>query len=241
MEGHGIPTANISLVKLHTEKVKPPRSLWVPFELGRPLGIPNDPGFQRKVLLSLLDLFEITDGPFVLEDFPEDAPETDEEIEISSCPVNFDTDTPDDSDPLRINFTREIQAMRPWYDMSLKKLGRTTVGGSGIDTDSLSDFLYSFIKEEPPDNPRSDVDISVTLKLAAEDIKSYYIEGITAQPGQEGLSSKALDEWFWNRTAAGEVLIKLAQACSKSKDEGIRMTGSHFIVPLEVLVKKRRS
>ena len=212
----------------------------MPFELGRPLGVPNDPGFQKKVLLSLLNLFKRSDGPFILEDFPEDAPESDEEIEITSCPVSFDTGAHDDPDPLRAKFIREMQAMRPWYDISLKKRGRTTAGGSGIETDSLGNFLYGFINGEIPDNPRDDVDIAVTLKLAAEDIKSYYIEGVTAQPGQEGLSSKALDEWFWNRTTAGEMLIKLAQACSKSKDESIRMTGGHFIVPLDVLVKKRQ-
>ena len=49
LERQGIPTTGISLVREHTEVARPPRALWVTFELGRPLGIPDDAGFQRRV------------------------------------------------------------------------------------------------------------------------------------------------------------------------------------------------
>lgn len=210
----------------------------MPFELGRPLGVPNDRDFQRKVLFSLLNLFKRTDGPCIIDDFPEDAPETDDDVEVLSCPVSFEDDKADDTDSLKTRFVREIQAMHPWYEMSLKKRGRTTVGGSGIELSSLSEFLYSFVVGSIPENPRDDVDISVTLKLAVEDLKSYYIEGVTSQPGQEGLSSNALKEWFWDHTIAGSVLLELVANCSKCENEMIRMTGSYFIAPMDVLMKK---
>ena len=210
----------------------------MPFELGRPLGAPNDRIFQRKVLFSLLNLFERADGPIIINDFLENAPETDGDVEVLSCPVSFEDEKPDDSDPLKTGFIREIQAMHPWYTMALKKRGRTTVGGSGIEISFLGEFLYSFVKGSIPENPRDDVDIAVTLKLAAEDLKAYYVEGVTSQPGQEGLSSSALKEWFWNKTKAGNVLLELVKSCSKSENEMIRMTASHFIAPMDVLMKK---
>jgi len=147
MEEQGIPTAGISLVRPHTETIKPPRSLWVPFELGRPLGVPDDTAFQRRVMLSLLKLFEATEGP-ILEDFPEDAPASDDDIHILSCPLYIDEPgvEPSESDPLQTKFFREIKAMRPWYDMALKKRNRTTVGASGIELDSVGDFIYGFIE-----------------------------------------------------------------------------------------------
>ncbi len=210
----------------------------MPFELGRPLGAPNDPAFQKRVLLSLLRLLERADGPFIIEDLQDDAPESDDRVEVLSCPVRFDeSGDAHDPDPLKTRFKREIQAMRSWYDMALKKRRRTTVGGSGIEMDSLGDFLFAFIKGDEPKSPRSDVDISVILKQAVEDLKSYYVEGITSQPGQEGLSSKALQEWFWNETIAGEVLLELIKACSTSDNERIRMTGSYFLAPIEVMIK----
>jgi len=41
-----VATVCISLVRAQTEKVNPPRALWVPFALGRPLGSADDPEFQ---------------------------------------------------------------------------------------------------------------------------------------------------------------------------------------------------
>jgi len=54
LEEEGIATVGISLIRPQTENTKPPRALWVPFELGRPFGSPNDPRFQRRVLLAAL-------------------------------------------------------------------------------------------------------------------------------------------------------------------------------------------
>ena len=188
----------------------------MPFELGRPLGVPN---------------------PVIIHDFPEDAPQTDGNVDVLSCPVSFEYEETDTSDPLKARFIREIQAMHPWYEMALKNRNRTTVGGSSIEISSLGQFLYSFVVGSIPENPRDDVDISVTLKLAAEDLKAYYTEAVTSQPGQEGLSSNALKEWFWNQTTAGSVMLELIKVCSKSEDERIRITGSHFIAPMDVLMK----
>ena len=66
-------TTQLSLIRPHTASLKPPRALWVPFELGRPLGAPGDAEFQGDVLREALALMERDDTP-VLEDFDRDAP-----------------------------------------------------------------------------------------------------------------------------------------------------------------------
>jgi len=58
-ENRGIPTASITLLKEVTEKVRPPRSLFVPFPLGFPLGKPNHPDLQKKVAMQALSLLSI--------------------------------------------------------------------------------------------------------------------------------------------------------------------------------------
>ena len=63
LEEAGIPTTGISLVRDNTERMRPPRALWVPFELGRPFGAPNDADFQSEVLRAALALLERPDGP----------------------------------------------------------------------------------------------------------------------------------------------------------------------------------
>jgi hypothetical protein len=238
IEEAGVPTAGISLIRQHTEIIKPPRALWVPFELGHPLGPPDDPGFQKRVLMALLKLLEAPAGP-VLEDFPEDEPESDE-IVVLACPVNFTRDIEDsgDTDALLTAFRREMTTMRPWYDMAVEKRQRTTVGVSGIELDKLGDFIYAFVKGETPGNPRADIPLANTLKFAVEDLKSYYTEGITAQPGQEKASSKMLRDWFWDETVGGKVLLALKKVCEASTDKMIQMMGAYFLVPGEVARRK---
>jgi hypothetical protein len=60
------------MVREHTEKVKPPRALFVPFPFGHALGQANDPALQHRVLRAALDLLGEKTGP-VLRDFPDDA------------------------------------------------------------------------------------------------------------------------------------------------------------------------
>ena len=69
MEEEGVATTQISLIRMHSEKIHPPRALWVPFELGRPLGQPNDVPFQTRVLRACLGLLDAVSGP-VLQDYP---------------------------------------------------------------------------------------------------------------------------------------------------------------------------
>ena len=81
-----MPTAGVSLVREHTEHIHPPRTLWVPFELGRPFGPANEPAFRTAVLRSLLGLFEKPSGP-IIEDYPIDAPRRADEDELWACPL----------------------------------------------------------------------------------------------------------------------------------------------------------
>jgi hypothetical protein len=58
LERHGISTVVIQLLRLATEKVRPPRALVVPFRHGYPLDSPNDPEKQHAVLAAALSLLE---------------------------------------------------------------------------------------------------------------------------------------------------------------------------------------
>jgi hypothetical protein len=70
LEEEGIATVAISLIRPQTEKTKPPRALWVPFELGRPFGPPSDPAFQKRVILAALHVLEREKGPVLIDGRP---------------------------------------------------------------------------------------------------------------------------------------------------------------------------
>jgi hypothetical protein len=74
LEEEGLATVAISLIRPQTENTKPPRALWVPFELGRPFGPPSDAAFQKRVILAALGMLERDNGPVIIEDFPDDDP-----------------------------------------------------------------------------------------------------------------------------------------------------------------------
>ena len=56
LERKGISTVVIQLLRLVTEKVRPPRALFVPFRHGYPLDSPDDPEKQRAVITAALNL-----------------------------------------------------------------------------------------------------------------------------------------------------------------------------------------
>jgi len=56
LEREGISTVVIQLLRLVTEKVRPPRALMVPFRHGYPLDSPGDPEKQRAVITAALNL-----------------------------------------------------------------------------------------------------------------------------------------------------------------------------------------
>ena len=62
LERRGISTVCIELLREVAERVRPPRSLAVPFPHGYPLGKPHDPALQRSVLLAALALLD-REGP----------------------------------------------------------------------------------------------------------------------------------------------------------------------------------
>ncbi|MFN3231258.1 MAG: hypothetical protein ACE363_03740 [Alphaproteobacteria bacterium] len=221
-------------MRLHTEKIRPPRALWVPFELGRPLGIPNEPAFQTRVLRAALDLLERTDGP-VLEDFPEDAPESvSDDGEGWVCPINLPApDVDQNEDAALLN---EIEAMRSWYDLAVERRGRTTVGLSGLQIETVARYLSAWSRGETPDRPADsieDADMPNLIRLACEDLKAFYAEAATAQPGRGGStpSSGDIAEWFWSQTEAGNMLLILKQALSQNENKMLAVVGQMLVVP----------
>ncbi|MCG2750332.1 MAG: hypothetical protein L6301_00630 [Desulfobacteraceae bacterium] len=240
-EDEGIPTTQISLIRIHTEKIQPPRALWVSFELGRALGVPDDPDFQKKVLLAALSLLEKDQGP-VLEDFPEDAPQSDTPVAQLSCPVSFPGQEVETSEPRKKceALKQEILSLTPWYDLAVQKRGRTTVGVSGVAWELIPDFLSAFLTEEAPENPNPSMALPQVLNLAVDDIKAFYTEAITAQPGQNSPSSQVLSDWFWNETLAGKMVFEIRDACKKNKDPFLRLVGNVLLIPAEQ-VNKRKS
>lgn len=231
LEEEGIPTTQISLVREHTAALAPPRALWVPFMLGRPFGVPNDAAFQRNVLLAALRLLERERGP-ILEDFPDDAPH-----ELLSpppdglaCPVSFPQMKPEGT--LADKLADEVSQLQAWHAVAVRRRGRTTLGVTGLAPAEIAGFLNSWLNGNAPMPFRNDISQGDALKLACDELKAYYYEAKSAQPGQHSVES--MQNWFWLESAAGRVFLQLRGIAANSADPSMKPVASLSLVPRAV-------
>jgi hypothetical protein len=70
LEEEGLATVAIALIRPQAEHTRPPRALWVPFELGRPIGPPGDAAFQKRVILAALGMLVEGGRPCADRRFP---------------------------------------------------------------------------------------------------------------------------------------------------------------------------
>jgi hypothetical protein len=236
LEREGIPTAQISLIREQTAVIRPPRALWVPFMLGRPFGTPDAPDFQRGVLRALLSLFERTAGP-VLEDFPEDAPADNGQEGGFACPVSFAAG-PAKNEGLAGAVRNEIAQLSSWYDLALRRRGRTTVGVFGTTVDAAVRHVVSYLDGHPEVPPAPGMTAGAAVKRACDDIKAYYCEAAAAQPGN--LSPRAIEQWFWGDTAAARALLAIRDICLASDDASLKPLGKLSLIPRAVSAAEGR-
>jgi hypothetical protein len=229
LEDEGLSTTQISLVREHSEAIKPPRALWVPFELGRPLGQPNDAEFQKRVLRACLGLLEAESGP-VLEDYQEDIPAGSAGYDFTgmSCPIDLYPVPSNDSELTR-SLVQEIGQIAPWYELAVDQRQRTTVGISELDILDAARFLSDFIEDPSSPSPRPEMEVGPMLKHTSEDLKAFYSEAMSAQPGMS--SSLVVENWLWNETVLGKVLWNFREEHVDDPDSYIGYLAQRGLIP----------
>ena len=196
----------------HTEIVRPPRALWVTFELGRPMGIPDDAPFQRRVVKAALGLLERTDGPLIA-DYPE---HIDEPADLSgwACPINL---APAAVDSLEA----EIERLATWYDRARLAQGRTTVGVSGLEMPAAGALVSQALDGALPP--------AQALKEALDDLRAYYLEAASAfpDPGTPVTRKK----WFWDETRLAKAMLELQPKLAASEDQQHKILANLTMIP----------
>lgn len=215
LESHGLATSSISLVREHTEKIKPPRALFVPFPFGHALGRPNDAVLQQRVLAAALDLLAAPAGP-VLIDFPDDGePGGETPGPVQASGVAPAASVPGDA----VAETKDVvRAHAAWLAASS---GRTTFGLSGIPAErfpEVVEFLQRFAASgdgEVTGRPDG-VSLPAFIRWAADDLKSLYWEHrLLAAPRASGAD---IARWFWGETGAGQLLRRVRDRLDASED-----------------------
>ncbi|MEO1056503.1 MAG: hypothetical protein AAFY28_06250 [Actinomycetota bacterium] len=217
-----------------TERVQPPRALWVPFPLGRPLGLPGDAEFQLDVLRAALGMLSTATEP-TIDDYPIDAPSTGPEA--WACPLNLAV-APDDS--LTGRLLAEVGRLRPWAVETRRRRERTSFGLSGASPEQVDDVACALAAVAETGNvadpPAADIDwaheMPFLLRHLADDLRSFYHEAIAAQPGDPPPNHDALNAWIFGQTVFGDVLVSIGDALTAIGDSNpMAVLVRNFIIP----------
>ena len=228
LEEEGIATVAICLIRPQTENTRPPRALWVPFELGRPFGPPSEPVFQKRVIRAALQLLERDSGPVIIEDFPDDDPRAQPDP-LWHPPQVPGADVAGTMQALAARLEREIPLLQSAHDRWRARHGRTTIGLSGLSLEDCGRYMGLWLRRKPAPSPREGFSSILMLRFAVDDLKAYYLEAAAAGIGKP--SSRQLADWFWNNTAAGASIIALRAIGLASADERLNTILGNFMVP----------
>jgi hypothetical protein len=199
LEEEGIAAVAIALVRPQAENTGPPRALWVPFELGRPIGPPSDATFQKRVILAALGLLEAKKQASLIVDFPDDDPR-----EVPDPAWNPPSE-PAPADALE----EEMRVLAPLYAQSCTERERSTVGLSGLPPAEFVAYVDAWLRGEDPASPIDGMSPLLALRFAIDDLKAYALEAAIA--GCSRPSSKQLGDWLWNHSAAGAAIRALRE------------------------------
>ena len=216
-EEQGFTTVLVGFVREHMQVVKPPRALWLNFPMGRPMGKPNDPIYQMKVIRAAFSLLDKPSGP-VLEDFPDVIPVVNgrmgyalpEELVVAKDDIG-------DTDQLVADIAAEMEALRTPYEAAVAARGRTTVGASELQIKDFIPYIAEFVKGNKPKSPRKGLSPVPLRKLVVEDLAAYYTEARTYRDNIDDI--ELLGKWFWEETKSGQLLLWLEAVSLESDDK----------------------
>ncbi len=184
--------------------------------MGRPVGEPSDPPFQTRLLKAALRLLERTDGPVILDDFPEDPPGL--------------TDTPGWAGPAlsAVGFAEELAELMPLWREAQARFGRTSIGLSFQSPDAWPALIADVLAGGLPVTPELGT-TALSVRFLCDDIKALYGEAAQAEGPKP--SAVQVDTWFWRQTVAGRTLQALRTVAMASANNGLKTVGGRFFVP----------
>ncbi len=228
LEERGLPTTAVALVLPQVEKTRPPRAVMTPFMLGRPFGEPNNPAFQRRVLMQALELLERTDGPVILEHFPDENPSWFDRPDWVPAVTLPARGNPLTSREWESALRTELALVFPAWERFKARFGRTTVGLSGQPPEAWPAFAIAFLDGGLP-TVSAHATPALALRFLADDLKALYSEAVQADGGPP--SARQIDGWFWRQTIAGQLLITLRAMAMQSENTALKTVGGRFFVP----------
>lgn len=182
----------------------PPRGLFCDFPLGRPLGVPGDPAFQRRVIERAFGMLERTEP--CVEDYEVAIEDSDSQPLACPLPARMDPDAHPAID--------EAKGLRPAYERAIAKYGNRAGAVRLLDADSIPAAIESFIRVAEG-HPWKQAGIPGIPARVSQDIRGYY-EMAAMEIADHTPAAWAGYRWFRDQTETGEVIKKARDAMRES-------------------------
>ena len=217
-EAAGIATVTIGSIREQLYGTAPPRGLFCDFPLGRPLGVPGDAAFQRRVLDHAFSLLASSDA--VVEDYPETITDDAQEILVCPLPARYDADAHPAVD--------EANGLRGAYDRAVDRIGNRAGAARTLDADGITGAIEAFVRVAEG-TPWKEAGVPGVPARVGHDIRGYY-ETAALELVEHTPAAWTGYRWFRDNTQTGKV-IKAAQ--QRMKDDGVRADLWRFLLPLD--------
>jgi hypothetical protein len=214
LEAAGLATVSLSQVREHTEKIRPPRAVFVPFPFGMPLGAPDDSAQQHRVIAAALDTFLAASGPVLVDVSDSEWEEAGAGSAIQASSVS--------GAGSRLDVATEVFTMRRAHEQWVAQQGRTSVGVSGVDPKRFRGvvrFLEAYAAGRDADMSErpDDIPLPVFVRRCVDDLKAMYMEGRLVERPGESADDRA--RWLWGETALGDLLRRVRDRVEASDPE----------------------
>jgi len=218
LEASGIATISLLSNRAQAEGIGPPRGLYCEFPLGRPLGRPLDPAYQRRVLDAAFSLLPEREGPRIV-DFPDVI--EDEADQPLACPI------PPRLDPNEPPAIAEARALRPAYERGLARAGAPQVGRV-VDPDRIPEANRP-IARLVAGAPWNAVEYpGGRIPEVLLDIRAYY-ETAALGLSDHVPAARASESWYHRNTRMGELLRRYFEIVKQADPP---FPGLFYLIPL---------
>ncbi|MEM8923626.1 MAG: hypothetical protein AAGD35_08975 [Actinomycetota bacterium] len=222
LEEEGLATVSLGIVEGQLRSTAPPRGLFVDFPLGRPLGKPADPAFQRRVLDHAFSLLDAT-AP-TIETF--DEPIADDGA-VMACAL------PPIDDPDAHPAVAEARGIRAAYERTVARTDGRVGAHRVVAPDDIPAAIEAFIRVAEG-TPWKEAGIPGIPARVTQDIRGYYEAAALSlrehndlgNPDQAPGAFEAT-RWFLTETEAAKVILA---ARERMKADGVKQPIWQFLV-----------
>ena len=200
-EAAGLVTVALGSVRSQIERTAPPRGLFCDFPLGRPLGRPNEPDFQHRVLEHALSLVERATAPTV-EMYAESILDDDEATISCPLPPRHDAALPPAVD--------EARGLRPAFDRAVRTFGERGSARRVVSPDGIPSAVAAFVAVADG-VPWKQAGIPGIPARVAQDIRGYYETAARALIDHSPVAWETT-RWFLRHTEAGQAIVRARAA-----------------------------